>query len=114
MLQLLIALGLGTAAVFFYSRWQAERQRQERLERTFYQLIKSNDGIVALIQLATVAQVDAAMAKEYFDRQVKVLNAIPEVDDDGDMTYRFPKLNMPKSLTAPKDDWGDDLGSDWD
>jgi hypothetical protein len=114
MLQLLVALGLGTVAVFFYTRWQAERQRQDRLEQTFYQLIQANNGVVALIQLATIAQVDAAMAKEYFDRQVKVLNAIPEVDDDGDMTYRFPKLNMPKAITAKKDDWGDDLGDDWD
>jgi hypothetical protein len=114
MIQLLIALGLGAGAVFLYMRWQAERQRQERLEKTFYQLIQTNNGIVALIQLATIAQVDAAMAKEYFDRQVKVLNALPEVDDDGDMTYRFPKLNMPLAITAKKDDWGDDIGDDWD
>jgi hypothetical protein len=32
------------------------------------------------------------------------------VDDDGDMTYRFPKLDLPKALA--QDDWGDS-GDDW-
>jgi hypothetical protein len=104
MMQLLMALGIGTIAFVFLSRWKKEKDQQERLERSFYQLIKAKSGILSLIQLATMAQVDAALAKEYFDRQVKVLNALPEVDDDGDMTYRFPKLDLPRAL--PDDDWG--------
>jgi hypothetical protein len=111
MFQLLIVLGFGSAGVFFFTHWYADRQRQDRLEQAFYQLIQSNNGIVALIQLATVAQVDAAMAKEYFDRQISVLNAVPEVDDDGDMAYRFPKLNLPKAL--PRQQEWDDEEDDW-
>jgi hypothetical protein len=34
---------------------------------------------------------------------VRVLDAVPEVDDDGDTFYRFPKLKLPQYL--PKDDW---------
>jgi hypothetical protein len=111
MFQLIIVLGFGAAGVFFLTRWYSDKQRQDRLEQSFYQLIQSNNGTVALIQLATVAQVDAALAKEYFDRQVSVLNAVPEVDDDGDMAYRFPKLNLPKAL--PRLEEWDDEDDDW-
>ncbi len=111
MVQLIIVLGFGSIGVFLFTRWNADRQRQDRLEQAFYQLIQSNHGTVALIQLATVAQVDAALAKEYFDRQVAVLNAVPEVDDDGDMAYRFPKLNLPKVL--PRQEEWDDEDDDW-
>jgi hypothetical protein len=111
MMQLLMALGVGTIAFVFLSRWKKEKDQQDRLERSFYQLIKAKSGILSLIQLATMAQVDAALAKEYFDRQVRVLNAVPEVDDDGDMTYRFPKLDLPRAL--PDDDWGSSRGDDW-
>jgi hypothetical protein len=111
MFQLIVVLSFGSAGVFFLTRWYSDKQRQDRLEQSFYQLIQSNSGTVALIQLATVAQVDAALAKEYFDRQVAVLNAVPEVDDDGDMAYRFPKLNLPKSL--PRQEEWDDEDDDW-
>ena len=111
MFQLIVVLGFGAAGVFFLTRWYSDKQRQDRLEQSFYQLIQSNNGVVALIQLATVAQVDAALAKEYFDRQVAVLNAVPEVDDDGDMAYRFPKLNLPKAL--PRQEEWDDEDDDW-
>jgi hypothetical protein len=110
MLQFLIVLALGAIGAVLFLRWQSERQQQQRLEGAFYQLIQAKGGSMSLIQLATMAKVDAALAKTYFDRQVKVLNAIPEVDDDGDMTYRFPKLDLPPVL--PRDDWGD-AGDDW-
>jgi hypothetical protein len=111
MFQLIVVLGFGSIGAFLFTRWYSDKQRQDRLEQSFYQLIQTNNGTVALIQLATVAQVDAAMAKEYFDRQVSVLNAVPEVDDDGDMTYRFPKLNLPRPL--PRQEEWDDEEDDW-
>jgi hypothetical protein len=36
---------------------------------------------------------------------------VPEVDDDGDMAYRFPKLNLPKPL--PRQEEWDDEEDDW-
>jgi hypothetical protein len=110
MIQLLLAMGIGAIGIVFVSRWMTDKQQQQRLEAAFYQLIQTKGGSMSLIQLATVARVDATLAKEYFDRQVRVLNAVPEVDDDGDMTYRFPKLDLPKALA--QDDWGDS-GDDW-
>jgi hypothetical protein len=111
MIQLLIAMGIGAIGLVVVTRWMTDQQQKQRLEAAFYQLIQSKGGSMSLIQLATVARVDAALAKEYFDRQVKVLNAVPEVDEDGDMTYRFPKLDLP-TKALPQDDWGD-AGDDW-
>jgi hypothetical protein len=34
---------------------------------------------------------------------VRLLDGIPEVDDDGDTFYRFPKLKLPAAILD--DDW---------
>ncbi len=68
------------------------RQQQTRLEQAFYQLLDVENSCVSLIQLAATARVDAALAKRYLDTQVKFFGAVPEVDDDGDEFYRFPKV----------------------
>jgi hypothetical protein len=41
-----------------------------------------------------------------------VLDAVPEVDDDGDTFYRFPKLKLPQYL--PQNDWDKEPVDDWD
>lgn len=68
------------------------RQQQTRLEQAFYQLLDVENSCVSLIQLAATARVDAALAKRYLDTQVKFFGAVPEVDEDGDEFYRFPKV----------------------
>ena len=45
-------------------------------------------------------------AKVFLDEQVRLLNGIPEVDDDGDTFYRFPKLRLP-DLPIDDDWWGE-------
>lgn len=112
-IQLLLVLGLGAAATLYVSRLLREQGQQQRLDQSFYQLLQSHDSTISLIELGALAQVDAAIAKEYLDRQVRVLDAVPEVDDDGDTFYRFPKLKLPTYLPK-QDDWGKDLGDDWD
>jgi len=67
-------------------------QQQQRLERAFYRLLESENGIISLIQLAVTAKVDAELAKHYLNVQVKAFNAELEIDADGDTFYRFPKL----------------------
>jgi hypothetical protein len=50
-----------------------------------------------------IAQVSSQAAKVFLDEQVRLLNGIPEVDDDGDTSYRFPKLRLPAAVF--NDDW---------
>ncbi|UBF27524.1 hypothetical protein K9N68_06165 [Kovacikia minuta CCNUW1] len=67
-------------------------QQQQRLEQAFYQLLEAENGYISLIQLAVAAKVNADLAKQYLDAQAKVFKAELEVDTDGDLFYRFPKL----------------------
>ena len=87
---LVIALGV-MAVLLFYSATQ-HRQQQMQLENAFYQLLEAQDSCISLIQLAAAARVDIQRAKQYLERQVQMLDALPEVDADGDTFYRFPKL----------------------
>lgn len=84
--------GFGVLAGVSLTNIIQSRQQQSRLEQAFYQLLEVENGNVSLIQLAAAARVNAALAKSYLDTQVKFFGAVPEVDDDGDEFYRFPKL----------------------
>ncbi|MBC7969180.1 MAG: hypothetical protein H7Z11_03435 [Verrucomicrobia bacterium] len=84
--------GFGLLAGIAITNIVQKRQQQSRLEQAFYQLLEIEHGNVSLIQLAASARVNAQLAKSYLDAQVKFFSAVPEVDDDGDEFYRFPKL----------------------
>jgi hypothetical protein len=112
LIQLLLVLGLGGGATVYVSRMLREQSQQKQLDQAFYKILQSQDSTISLIELGASAQVDAEIAKEYLDRQVRVLDAVPEVDDDGDTFYRFPKLKLPQYL--PKSDWDKEPVDDWD
>ena len=86
--------GFGVLAGVSLTNIIQNRQQQSRLEQAFYQLLEVENGNVSLIQLAAAARVNAELAKSYLDTQVKFFGAVPEVDDDGDEFYRFPKLRL--------------------
>jgi len=91
LIDLLLVIFLGTlAGVLLRSRFE---NQQQQLDDAFYQLLESEDSCIALIQLSALARIDAQLAQQYLERQVKLFNAIPEVDADGDTFYRFPKLH---------------------
>jgi hypothetical protein len=81
------------AGLLFYSAIQ-QRQMQKQLDNAFYQLLEAQDSCISLIQLVVTARVDAKVAQQYLECQVKMLEAVPEVDTDGDTFYRFPKLRL--------------------
>lgn len=98
-IELLILLGLGVGTARFIS----SSNRRKRLESAFYQLLRQQDSCISLIQLMTIAQASSPDAKQFLDNQVRLLDGIPEVDDDGDTFYRFPKLKLPAAIFD--DDW---------
>ena len=99
LIQLLILLGLGAGTAGFIYK----SDRRKRLEAAFYQLLRQQDSCISLIQLIAISQVSSQTAKIFLDEQVRLLNGIPEVDDDGDTFYRFPKLRLPDLLA--NDGW---------
>jgi predicted transcriptional regulator len=99
LIKLLLLLGAGAGSTVFLFN----TNRRKRLETAFYQLLRTQDSCVSLIQLVTIAQVNSQVAKTYLEEQVRLLNGLPEVDEDGSMFYRFPKLNLPAEII--EDDW---------
>jgi hypothetical protein len=99
LIELLLLLGLGTGV----ARFIAASNRRKRLESAFYQLLRQQDSCISLIQLVAISQASSQDAKVFLDEQMRLLNGIPEVDDDGDTFYRFPKLKLPAA--SFNDDW---------
>jgi hypothetical protein len=99
LIELLTLLGLGTVAAGFISK----SNRRKRLESAFYQLLRQQDSCISLIQLVTISQVSSQDGKIFLEEQLRLLDGIPEVNDEGDTFYRFPKLRLPDLLI--NDDW---------
>jgi hypothetical protein len=98
-IQLSILLGLGV----IIARFIYDADRRKRLEGAFYRVLRQQDSCISLIQLIAVSEVSSQTAKIFLDEQICLLDGIPEVDDDGDTFYRFPKLRLPAVVV--EDDW---------
>ncbi|NJO47854.1 MAG: hypothetical protein HC835_20865 [Oscillatoriales cyanobacterium RM2_1_1] len=97
--------GLGVLVGFLINNLSTNRSQKRELDVAFYRLLASQNGRVSLIQLAAVAQVSAEVAQDYLDRQVQMFAAFPEVDDEGNTTYRFPRLNLPRTTERGGGGW---------
>jgi hypothetical protein len=62
---------------------------QKRLQLVFLELIDNNAGIITVLQLAKNAEISTQLSKQYLDEKAKELNASFEVNEDGNVSYRF-------------------------
>ena len=62
----------------------------EQIQAVFYRLIKTNKGKITVMRLAMETGLSGKEAQAYLDEQVKHFNADYEVNDKGEVTYRFP------------------------
>ncbi len=98
-LEFLFVISLSGFVGLFVVNNLNEGKRKQRLDEAFYQLLENQNSQISLIQLAASARVEAQVAQEYLERQVKVFSAVLDVDDEGDTFYRFPRLRLPPSST---------------
>ncbi|WP_293130669.1 hypothetical protein [Microcoleus sp. bin38.metabat.b11b12b14.051] len=96
-LEFLLVIGLGGFTGLLVVNNLNESKQNKLLDEAFYQLLETQNSQVSLIQLAASARVEAEVAQQYLNRQVKIFSAVLEVDDDGDTFYRFPRLRLPPS-----------------
>ncbi|MEG3844049.1 hypothetical protein [Microcoleus sp. herbarium14] len=96
-LEFLFVIGLSGLVGLFVVKNLNESKKKRQLDEAFYQLLENQNSQISLIQLAASARVEAEVAQQYLDRQVKIFSAILEVDDEGDTFYRFPRLRLPPS-----------------
>jgi hypothetical protein len=99
LIQLLIILGAGAGVTIM----MRNSNQNKRLESSFYQILRQHDSCVSLIQLASMAEVSTTIAKTYLDAQIRLLDGIPEVNDQGYTSYRFPAIKIPQQPIV--DDW---------
>ena len=90
--------GLGILVGLFIFRVGGNQEQKRRLDNAFYQLLEAQDSRISLIQLAATAQVSAEVAQEYLERQARVFSALPDLDEEGNKFYQFPRLNLPKKF----------------
>jgi large subunit ribosomal protein L7/L12 len=65
------------------------KQEQNRLQTTFYRLLKANGGKINVLQLAVETKISGTDAKAFLDDQAKEFNARFEVSEDGKVFYDF-------------------------
>jgi hypothetical protein len=88
-----IALGVPLAAGGGYTLWKLRRRHEkllrDRLDSTFYQMLKADNGRITVLQLAMEAQLSGEQAKQYLDQKAKEFNATFEPSDKGNISYVF-------------------------
>ena len=62
---------------------------QKRLQLVFLELIEKNAGTITVLQLARNTDISTQSAKQYLDEKAKELNASFEVNEEGNILYRF-------------------------
>lgn len=101
LIELVFAIALGVFVVLLLVNSMQRNQQQQRLHNAFYQQLEAGNGYISLIQLVAAAKVDAAIARQFLEQQAQLLTATPEVDADGDIFYRFPKLRPSAQKRTP-------------
>ncbi len=86
-----------------WSLYRDPRQRsQERLQVAFFRIIKANQGQITPLELAMETGVSGKAAKAYLDERAKEFSANFDVDDAGNIYYRFGLI--PGGLPGNSDD----------
>ncbi len=88
-----IAFGVPLAAGGGYMLWGLRRRHQkqisDRLDSTFYKMLKADQGRITVLRLAMETQLSGEQAKQYLNQKAKEFNASFEPSDKGDISYHF-------------------------
>ena len=86
-------------------RQQHLLEKQARLQRVFYRLVKSGNGSLSVLQMALEANVEGQEAKKYLDRCAREFDGTFDVTDDGSILYRFDVGGLATILPANAEDF---------
>jgi hypothetical protein len=78
---------------------QAQKKISDRLQSTFYQLIKQRKGQISMLGFAMEAHLSAEAAKQYLDVKAKEFNATFTLSEDGGVFYDFNEFS---ALPSPE------------
>lgn len=75
--------------MIWWSRQRSRRLEQDRLRTTFFRLLQENDGSVTALRFSMETGLDGRSAKTYLDERAKEFNALYNVTEEGNLSYRF-------------------------
>lgn len=71
------------------ARRKDQQEMSDRLQTAFFKLLKQGDGRITPLSFAMETGLTGAMAKAYLDERASEFGANFDVDDEGNMFYRF-------------------------
>jgi ribosomal protein L7/L12 len=81
-----IALG---SWLLFDGQRRSKQEEYDRLQSTFFKLLKQGDGRITALGFAMETGLTGAIAKAYLDERAEEFTANFDVDEEGNMSYRF-------------------------
>lgn len=66
-----------------------KKQKDDRLNSIFFQLLKEEKGQITALRMAMAAEISGEEAREYLDRKAQEFYATFDVDDQGEIFYLF-------------------------
>lgn len=88
-----IVLGVPLTAVGSWLIWNlgqhSKKELSDRLQSSFYQLIKQGNGHITVLNFAIETQLPPTAAKQYLDEKAKELNANFNTNEQGGIFYEF-------------------------
>lgn len=88
-----LLFGLPLTGVGGWMAWslhqQAQKEKSNRLQSSFYQVLKKGNGQLTVLQFAMEAQLTGTAARQYLDEQAREFNANFEVNERGEIFYYF-------------------------
>ena len=75
--------------IFLGLRQDKQQQERDRLNAAFSKLLTQSDGRITTLAFSMETGLSGEMAKVYLDERAKEFDANFDVDDEGNVNYRF-------------------------
>ncbi len=97
---ILAFVGLPPSAIGGWLLWGLRQQHEqeqihraqsetERIQQTFFHLLKENDGTITPLEFSMATQLPGAEAKQYLDARAKEFDATFDINPEGGIAYCF-------------------------
>ncbi len=95
---------IGAGGYWIYRLWQRQQhwhQRQQaHIDAQFYQLLKQQQGLISVLDLAMSAQINGSEAQAYLNAQAQAFSAYCKTTLQGDIVYVFSAAAWPLGQRA--------------
>lgn len=93
----LILFGLAPTSLGAWLLHASARLKRQAIRERFFQVLQLRQGRVSVLEFATAARLEPALARQHLDQWAKEFSATFDVNDEGNIYYIFAKepLSLP-------------------